>query len=1538
MSRPGLLMIAARPLEILGFAPDRAQHGEQSRMPDVSDLARDRTTRIFQFLKAFHDIRHPVARVVTESSWLLWLDEAPETTESWVASIGEVPSDAGTDDQEDPNLVLRVRRPQLHECPALPGELDGWIKPDWRTPDNAVSVIATRPTADRPEGIEEAFSESPARVAALRRWEVDRRVWAHREIPLRRADALFQRLYELYGRLRRESERFELVMGDGLLVWKDAGGNAHHPVLLQSVQLEFDPDVPEFRITELERESELYTALLGCFGGVNGAKLAECRDEILRGHIHPLLEQATNGFLKRLALLLNGRGVAYAGRERPAPEEYPQFYRRPVLFVRPRSAGFTKVLEGILDDIASGSEIPSSLRRVAGISDAQAEDAGEGQRGGFDPGDALLSKETNEQQFEIIQRLHDHGAVLVQGPPGTGKSHTIANLIGHLLAHGQTVLVTSHTTKALGVLRNHVVEELRPLCVSVLDNDVESRRQLEDAVTHISQRLSAKDKSQYSREASTFAAERNGIKDELRKARVALRDARLDEHREVVVGVRSLSPCDAAKLVAARQSHDSWIPGRVDAGAALPLSATEVAELYATNERLSASDEAALEHPLPDVRPLPTPQQFEKLLRPVAAHPIPDRPEWWTNAAGTSEPEDISESGRRLVLLVNAMASAPGWQQAAAAAAAAFDGATQPWIGLADRLDEAAATAASSSGLLLQNEVWLPDEGTPAEHESIATDILAHVNRKGSLGMIAKLRNRSWSRFVDDTRVNGEAPRTKEQFRAIKAEATLRRLRYELEKRWTRMMEPGGASSWKDLGPTPETACSQFAAEIRRTVDWYTGQISPEIERLRTLGFRWDAFLETQPARTGSQASLERLVAAVNAVASLVNGRIDAALVNRRDREFKELLSHLRSDEAPASPSRSALAKAVETRDPRAYRHVYEHVERLTSLRDTFQRRSALVAALQPLAPDWAKAIRNRTGAHGHSGPPGEPESAWEWTQVHAELEKRASRSLPELQSAVHVLEERLREVTTRLIDRRAWASQMERTQLRQQQALIGWLDLVKRIGKGTGKRVPELRAQAAAQMRDCRGSVPVWIMPLSRVADSFDPGTRFDVVIMDEASQSDVMGLVALYLGKKIVVVGDHEQVSPSAVGQQLGRVSQLIDQYLPGIPNSALYDGRTSVYDLARQSFGGLICLTEHFRCYPDIIEFSNWLSYGGRIKAVREPGARAVTPFVVPHRVLGAERTAKTNSLEAQHVASLIIACVAEPEYEAKTFGAISLLGDDQALEIDRLLRQHLSEPEYVRRRVLCGNAAHFQGDERDIIFLSMVYAGNGAPLTKLDQPMYQQRFNVAASRARDQLWVAYSLDPNIDLKPGDLRRRLIEHALDPGSRARQLQTSAARTESDFERRVLEFLVGLGFHVRPQHRVGSYRIDMVVQAASGERLAVECDGDRFHTLENLEQDMARQALLERLGWKFARIRGTQFYRDPATAMAPVLRKLSELGIEPVGAQPASRPPSCVHQRVLARAGSIRAEWQSTPSASEEDSPAMLDQAPVLDEASVD
>ena len=156
-------------------------------------------------------------------------------------------------------------------------------------------------------------------------------------------------------------------------------------------------------------------------------------------------------------------------------------------------------------------------------------------------------------------------------------------------------------------------------------------------------------------------------------------------------------------------------------------------------------------------------------------------------------------------------------------------------------------------------------------------------------------------------------------------------------------------------------------------------------------------------------------------------------------------------------------------------------------------------------------------------------------------------------------------------------------------------------------------------------------------------------------------------------------------------------------------------------------------------------------------------------------------------------------------------------------------------------------------------------------------------------------------------------------DPEALLRLLEDKEKRTESPFERDVLKKLLVAGYQVIPQWKVGSRRIDLVVEG-NGRRLAVECDGDRYHPIEKLGEDMERQAVLERLGWIFVRIRGSVFFRDPTRAMKPVFDKLRDLEIDPCAESPvafANHRSSELTDRVTRRAEQIRNEWNSKDSA---------------------
>lgn len=113
--------------------------------------------------------------------------------------------------------------------------------------------------------------------------------------------------------------------------------------------------------------------------------------------------------------------------------------------------------------------------------------------GSSEPGELYFPLPANEAQREIAKLLDSRQGVLIQGPPGTGKSHTIANLICHLLATGKRLLVTSHTARALRVLKGYFPNEISPLCVSLLGDDAIALRELEESVQGILSRLNSWD-------------------------------------------------------------------------------------------------------------------------------------------------------------------------------------------------------------------------------------------------------------------------------------------------------------------------------------------------------------------------------------------------------------------------------------------------------------------------------------------------------------------------------------------------------------------------------------------------------------------------------------------------------------------------------------------------------------------------------------------------------------------------------------------------------------------------------------------------------------------------------------------------------------------------------------------------------------------------------------------------------------------------------------------------------------------------------------
>jgi very-short-patch-repair endonuclease len=121
-----------------------------------------------------------------------------------------------------------------------------------------------------------------------------------------------------------------------------------------------------------------------------------------------------------------------------------------------------------------------------------------------------------------------------------------------------------------------------------------------------------------------------------------------------------------------------------------------------------------------------------------------------------------------------------------------------------------------------------------------------------------------------------------------------------------------------------------------------------------------------------------------------------------------------------------------------------------------------------------------------------------------------------------------------------------------------------------------------------------------------------------------------------------------------------------------------------------------------------------------------------------------------------------------------------------------------------------------------------------------------------------------------------------------------------ESDFEREVYDALTERGYKVIPQVKVGTYRIDMVVEGNHDARLAIECDGDRYHDASKWEDDMNRQRTLERVGWQFWRCFASTFVMNKDNVLRDLIENLTERCIEPIGSEDITYSIHSEHRKI--------------------------------------
>ena len=1138
---------------------------------------------------------------------------------------------------------------------------------------------------------------------------------------------------------------------------------------------------PEILITKSTTESAIYVTVLRSLE-VNGTTLNQVKEEFKELDLDPD-DDKIDLFLKNIVHRLWQDGEY--SEEPVSLNKNPTVFLEKKILLGKKESSFAEQIDNYIAKIDTLDELPVAYQNMVGhfeernvrLPELPGEEANklnlvQRQRSYY------LTKEYNTEQKKIINLLEDHGCVSVQGPPGTGKTHTIANLVGHLLAKGESVLVSSYRSKALEVIRDQVVENIRPLCVSILDDQKMNKEQLQKAVNFLEELISKNDLTQLTGEVKNLKAKRSSLIDQIYELEQKFLKCILGEYTPISFRAEGISPKNAAKFISEFREF-LLIEGPIESDIA-PITALELGELKAIIRSISPEDQDIIKNSIPDHENLVSPEDLNFLLNEkgnFAALKDEVRQREFQSFSRLDEVK-LNQLHSALMESFSFVEDDPeDYLSAMMDFMLRGDNYVATFENFVKDCQASIEKIKDLSHLVFEYAPKLESEHDLEELIKCAENIHDTAEKEVRVSFFGKLFNKEMQILKNEAKIQGRALKTKEEALSLVHFLKIKKERQFLANKWDNLISSRlGAIGTSDFSKEIEEEVSFRLNGISRTLK-QKGVIDSLRKALDDLGITLPGAVY-EDLKFKSKSLYQDLESTFEEIRIVVKEPLKVAFEDKRiaalDSNYKKTLEILDAF-SKHSIFNEDLYKSYKEGDCEKYKFEFDRLKKLNRSKDLYVKFEELISKINTAAPIFSTKILDRR-IDDRILQMEDFEKIWKVSYLDYTLTNRNSNDPMRIQDSIIDGKNNLKRLDSVLIQKMSIMNQLQRITPRQRQALRGFVVAQNKMTKtGRGVRDDALRKESKIQMRECRGAVPVWIMPLSKVMDNFVIGEdAFDVLIIDEASQADITNLPIFSIAKKVIVVGDDKQVSPAAAGISLAGVDELINEFLQGVPNKAIYDYKASLYDIACSSFGETIRLTEHFRCTPEIIQFCNDLQYQGGIKALRESNSNPTPPSLVPYYVEGVMDGNKKNYQEAIKIASIIAAMTKMDKYSNCTIGVISLFGNVQHQLIDSFLRSVLTTVAYEKHKITCGKAPQFQGDERNIMFLSLVESptSEGPLRIKSGTDAQRKEYNVAVSRAKDQLWIFHSMNKDTQLQPDDIRLRLLKHANDPRDLAKKL----------------------------------------------------------------------------------------------------------------------------------------------------------------------
>ena len=1476
-------------------------------------MKKDKYLQIFNYLLEFSKLRSNPVRDIESS-------DAQYPDKVWLADIPQYEIfDCITfpSYNEDADYWLKVTKPKVEpQQPTfkkLSETLNEWIIKDSLTdkdgtPSLKETIVKNGKTialADQQE-IQQEFDKylNEKWLNDLELYKQEIKAYEIQFAEYERKAKTYKHLFSIYNKAQQFGQEFELIFGVGLLYFKEDSNTPQicRHILTSKAEISFEFSQRESFVKvspSIDNEIQIETdAILDLFEQFDSADVIEAEKlvasflkekNISDNLFDPQIKDAVQIFADRI------RPDGQSKEDLAKPKEVankPTVYFAPALLLRKRNTrSFTALYEKIISEItvsADSIDIPSINDIIGVLQPEEDSEISENGTSNLSSDETIyFPKKYNDEQIEIIEKARRNNKVLVQGPPGTGKSHTIANLICHLLANGKKVLVTAYTKRALEVLKNQLPKDFQNLTVNLLSGDSTSIQDLDASVNAINDKLaSVTDLTKYEKEIGDREAELSSVKEQ--KAHTKNEWLKVKEkstRRQTINRNYTGTLSEIAEKIEKEFVAFSWYKDDFADINKIEL-VSDIENLITLTRKYQNIDCNVFNFIIPQkekLLSLSELREYRKIANDLLQKYTSKEEHILITSKNYQELRSLLEELHKLFLVIE--------NNSLSFKERVISDLPNNQFLWSDKISRTNKLLSELNEEQLKQfdrsvEIKYPNDKSWIQLNGDAKTLLTYLKEGNSLsGMLFAIKKPLLPKnikeklyFIDSVRVNGSPCDTQSEFATVLTDIKIKQDFEELERIWE-MQPNGNAKSYFDK--------LVYYNKVKDDTEMFIGIIG-DVNKLKS---------QIESASSIKIADYNSL-----SIKELIK-ETDYNHLLAQTKAYKEKLTDVKNHLSIQNihPLANSILKTLANIDTEKYEQELTEIDTLNSEKDKYTKYKNLKESLQRNFPTLVDEISQDTFDSSNFK---HLENAIHFKHAYTEITKLLEEDYEtKLEYKLSDFERQEKNLISDIASRKAWLSVLgglsKNFLLRQH--LQAWVQAVKKIGKtGTGKRALKFRKEAQHQMEKCKDSVPCWIMPLYKVAETINPEQgMYDYVIIDEASQLGADAIFLLYISKNIIIVGDDKQTSPEYVGVDANTMTPHINRHLQNIPFANYYGTEFSFFDHAKRFCNGMTVLREHFRCMPEIIEFCNKHFYapdGKGLYPLKQYSENRIEPLKTEYCQSGyVDGTYQniTNKVEAEGIANKIAELINDENYKGKSFGVIALQGNKQATIIDNLILKKIGEVEYKNRNIVCGNSASFQGDERDIMFLSLITAHNHNR-SALTKPEDERRFNVAVSRAKEQIWLYHSVQLDDMSNQNDLRYKLLDHFLNHKQQPippqkfieRSMGTQPEPFESWFEVDVFNDIVSNNYSVIPQYEVakGRYRIDLVTLLGNGIKIAIECDGDKFHGAEQFQNDLMRQKVLERCGWQFFRVRGGEYYSNRKKAMQPLwkLLKANDIQIE--------------------------------------------------------